>query len=163
MTKKYFIQLADYNIWANNIVHTWLDDITDEQWSMPIVSSFNSISETVLHITSAENVWYERLTKVPAPVWLQSNFKGQKEELRSIWRKSSQNLKSFVENFDETNLSGKLAFKRLNGDAYEMPYYQLFAHIFNHSTYHRGQLVTMLRQAGFPGIGSTDLMNFFRI
>lgn len=28
-------------------------------------------------------------------------------------------------------------------------FWQTFSHIINHSTYHRGQLVTLLRQAGF--------------
>lgn len=162
MSKQYFIQQADYNIWANKIVHGWLLTITDEQWKMPIVSSFNSLSETALHIASAENVWLERLHKVPSPAWIQSTFNGSKAELLEQWIKASQGLQSFVESFDETKLHDNLAFKRLNGEAYDMPYYQLFAHIFNHSTYHRGQLVTMLRQAGFTGISSTDLLGFFR-
>ena len=73
-----------------------------------------------------------------------------------------ENLKSFIEKFDETKLPVNLSFKRLNGDPYEMPHYQVFAHVFNHSTYHRGQIVTMLRQVGFAGVGSTDMVGFFR-
>jgi hypothetical protein len=41
-----------------------------------------------------------------------------------------------------------------NGDTGQMPYYQTFAHIVNHSTYHRGQLVTLLRQAGYDQFSS---------
>jgi len=29
MTKAYFIELAEYNIWANNIVLSWIDKIMD--------------------------------------------------------------------------------------------------------------------------------------
>jgi len=29
MTKKYFQELAEYNLWANNIVCNWLDQIND--------------------------------------------------------------------------------------------------------------------------------------
>jgi uncharacterized damage-inducible protein DinB len=32
-------------------------------------------------------------------------------------------------------------------------------HVVNHSTYHRGQLTTMLRQLGAPGI-TTDFLVF---
>jgi len=162
MTKEYFIELAEYNIWANNILLGWLDKITDELWSQHVISSFNSIGETVLHITSAETVWIERLQKAEAPVWLQSDFKGTRDELIGIWRKSSAGLKKFLENFEDSAMMEKLVFKRLNGDRYEMPHYQVFAHVFNHSTYHRGQLVTMLRQVGFTAVGSTDMLGFYR-
>lgn len=162
MTKEYFIQLADYNVWANDIVHSWLTNITDEQWNQTVMSSFNSIAATTLHIASAESVWLDRLNNVPAPVWLSSVFNGSKDEAVAIWNKASKGIRTFLGNFDETKLPVNLAFKRLNGDAYEMPHFQVFAHLFNHSSYHRGQLVTMLRQVGFSDVGSTDMLGFFR-
>ena len=162
MTKKYFTEVAAYNFWANDIVWGWLDQISDEQWNQNIVSSFNSIGETALHIVSAETIWLDRLNKVEAPVWIQSTFKGSKEETIELWKNATAGLKKFVDGFDEANMMDILVFKRLNGDRYEMPHYQVFAHIFNHSTYHRGQLVTMLRQAGFTNVGSTDKLGFYR-
>jgi len=129
---------------------------------MHVISSFNSIGETVLHITSAETIWLDRLNKVESPVWLQSTFKGTRNEVVALWKKASAEIKKAVEDFNESAMMEKLVFKRLNGDRYEMPHYQVFAHIFNHSTYHRGQLVTMLRQVGFTDVGSTDMLGFFR-
>ncbi len=162
MTKQYFTELADFNIWANDIVCDWLMQLGEEQWNRNIISSFNSISETTLHILSAEQAWLERFQGNKNIVWQQSVFKGSKEEVVNFWKHASQGLKDFISGFDENMLQQNLDFKRLNGDAYSMPWYQLFAHVVNHSTYHRGQLVTMLRQAGFEGIGSTDLLGFYR-
>ena len=162
MTKQYFIGLADYNIWANDIVLAWLSNINDEQWNKYVESSFNSIAETVLHIVSAESIWLERLNKLESPVWLQSTFKGTKDETTALWKKSSAGLKKFVNGFNDSAMMDKLVFRRLNGDSYEMPHYQVFAHIFNHSTYHRGQLVTMLRQVDYTNVSSTDMLVFFR-
>ena len=161
MTKQYFKELAEYNLWANNIVCSWLKQISDEQWNREIISSFNSIQETALHIISAENAWLQRFNKVTFE-WLQSTYKGTKDEHIKLWIDTSTKLKAFVDAFDENNLNTNLDFKRLNGDAYSMPYYQLFAHVVNHATYHRGQLVTMLRQAGFTNINSTDLLGIYR-
>ena len=161
MTKQYFKELAEYNVWANNIVCSWLDQINDEQWNKEIISSFNSIQETVLHIISAEKAWLERFEQKPVE-WLQFTYKGSKEEHIILWKKISANLKDFIDGFDESKLEEILDFKRLNGDAYSMPHYQLIAHVINHSTYHRGQLVTMLRQAGFTTVGSTDLLGVYR-
>ncbi|MGN6213810.1 DinB family protein [Parafilimonas sp.] len=161
MNKQYFIELAEYNLWANNIACGWLENISDEQWNKPIVSSFSSIQETVLHIISAENTWLQRFRHEPVK-WLQSTYKGTKAEHIALWKKTSEAFKIFVENFNEMDLTKNCDFKRLNGDAYSMPFYQLFAHVVNHATYHRGQLVTMLRQSGFINVGSTDLLGYYR-
>jgi uncharacterized damage-inducible protein DinB len=164
MTKSYFIQLAGYNVWANNIFCSWFEKISDEQWTQEVVSSFNSIQATTLHIAGAEHIWLQRMVKEKQEnhVWLPSVFTGSKDEHIALWKKTSSALKDFVESFDENNLQKNLDFKRLNGDAYSMPYYELLPHIFNHSTYHRGQLVTMLRQVGFTDVEATDMLGFFR-
>jgi len=161
MTKDYFKEAAEYNLWANTIVCNWLEQISDEQWSKEISSSFNSIRETVLHTLSAERAWLQRFKKEPVE-WLQSTYKGTKENHIKLWKETSTDLKAFIDAFDEKDLDTNLDFKRLNGEAYSMPHYQLFAHVVNHATYHRGQLVTMLRQAGFSNVGSTDLLGVYR-
>jgi len=163
MTKKYFIELAEYNIWANDITRSWLEKITHEQWSEKIISSFNSIQETVLHIVSAETAWLQRLQKKEKIAWLQMEFKGSKEENIALWKNASKQLKEFMDLFDEAKMNDMLTFKRFNGEENTMQYYEVFAHTFNHSTYHRGQVVTMLRQAGFTNVQSTDLLGFYRI
>jgi uncharacterized damage-inducible protein DinB len=161
MTKDYFIQLADYTIWANDKVHSWLEKITDEQWKQPIVSSFNSLEATVVHTAGAERIWLDRLNHVEAPVFLTAVFKGSKKEGIEIWRNTSLGLKSFVEKFDEANLQQPLRFTRVDGNTYELAHDQLFLHVFNHSTYHRGQMVTMLRQVGFTDMSSIDISTYF--
>ena len=162
MTKDYFKEAAEYNLWANNIVCNWLEQISDEQWNKEIISSFNSIQETVLHTISAERAWLERFKKNPQTVWIQSSFKGSREDHIKLWKETSTELKAFIDAFDEKDLYTSLDFKRLNGDAYSMPHYQLFAHVVNHATYHRGQLVTMLRQVGFTNVSATDLLGVYR-
>jgi uncharacterized damage-inducible protein DinB len=93
---------------------------------------------------------------------LQSTYKGTKEDHIKLWKETSAWFKAYIEDFNEDDLTKKLDFKRLNGEAYSMPYYQLFAHVVNHATYHRGQLVTMLRQSGFLNVSSTDLLGYYR-
>src|SRR5882672_12580093 len=115
MTKNYFIQLAEYNIWANDIVHSWFTKISDEQWNQPVISSFDSIAETALHTAGAEKIWMERLNKLENPVLLTTVFKGSKNELMVIWKKASKDLRSFVGSFEESKLGHLLSFTRANG------------------------------------------------
>ncbi len=162
MTKEYFKELADYNLQATNMACGWLAQLSDEYWKQHVVSSFNSIRETVLHLISAENAWVQRFYKKEHIEWLQATFTGTKDEHLALWKKTSTAFKEFIDAFDEAKLNEPLDFKRLNGEAYSMPYYQLVAHAVHHASYHRGQLVTMLRQVGFTDLGSTDLLNFYR-
>jgi len=163
MTKAYFIELANYNIWANDIVCNWLEQVTEQQWEQDVESSFNSIQGTVLHLISAEHVWVQRLQQQEKTEWLASSYKGNKAEHIALWKQASANLKKLLEDFDENNLPVKFEFKRINGEVNALQYYQAFAHIFNHSTYHRGQVLTMLRQVGFTNVGSTDMLIFYRL
>ena len=161
MNKKYFIEFADFNIWATDIFCSMLEQISDEQWQQKIASSFNTIQETTLHIISAEKAWLQRFKKETVE-WLQFSYKGSRTEHIQLWRQASADLKNYISEFDENELTTILHYKRLNGEEKSTPFYIMFTHVFNHSTYHRGQLVTMLRQVGFTDIKSTDLIVFFR-
>ena len=161
MTKQYFMTLAEYNIWANDIVHSWLEKISDDQWAQTINSSFPSLSATALHTAGAETIWFDRLSKAAEPRWLPNMIKGDKKEVQDAWRNASASLKSFIENFDESKLEESVSFKRPDGNTYQLQHYQIFAHVFNHSTYHRGQIVTMLRQTGFTSVHSIDQSTYF--
>jgi uncharacterized damage-inducible protein DinB len=44
---------------------------------------------------------------------------------------------------------------------FAQPLWQCLQHVANHSTYHRGQITTMLRQLGAKPAG-TDLIGFYR-
>jgi uncharacterized damage-inducible protein DinB len=160
--KAYFEELAAYNIWANQRVISWLQQLSEEQWSMEITSSFSSIRDTTVHILGAEKAWLERLQKVENVIWLPAVFQGSKEETIVRWETASQQLADFIGNTPDNRYEEVIHFKRLNGDKHHLKIRECFAHVFNHSTYHRGQLVTMLRQAGFTALESTDLLQFYR-
>jgi uncharacterized damage-inducible protein DinB len=164
MMKKYFIELAAYNSWANDNAISWLEKITVEQWEQPVDSSFENIATTVIHVANAESIWLQRLKGVALEkqVWLTKEFKGTKEEALKVWKQASLDLEKFFTDFDETKMQDDFSFRRLNGEFYTVTYYQVLAHIFNHSTFHRGQLVTMLRQTGFTELSSTDITQYFR-
>lgn len=161
--KAYFEELADYNSWANELIINWASEISDDQWQAPLISSFSSIRDTFIHVVGAEHVWWQRLNKEESTTWIPAIFNGTKEEALALLSTSSAHLASFVKATPESQLSEEIYLRRLNGEENHMKVSEIFAHVFNHSTYHRGQLVTMFRQVGFTGVGSTDLLNFYRM
>lgn len=161
MTKEYFLALANYNNWTDDIAIEWLNQINDEQWNRPIISSFSSIKQTVIHLVSAKKIWIDFWTKAPNPVYLSSEFKGTKDELIEIWEKASVDLTNFMEKFSDENYRQPVSFIYPNGREGQMIFWQTFHHFVNHATYHRGQLVTLLRQVGFTSFTNTDLATYF--
>jgi len=161
--KKYFTALAQYNYWADHIAINWLNQINEDQWNQINISSFSSIKETAIHIASAEKVWIDFWTKVSDPVYLSVKFKGSKDDLIEIWKKSSAGLKDFIEKYPEDKYMEQVSFSYPKGGDGQMEFWQTISHIVNHSTYHRGQLVTLLRQADFTRLSSIDLATYYII
>lgn len=160
MNKNYFLELAQYNIWANQKMINWLSQISEEQWSQKLVGSFESIETTAIHTAGSEKLWFERLNNQAQP-FLSLTFDGNKNDLIEIWKNASENLKNYVFDVSEEDLQESFAYKSLKEDDFSRLKYQAIAHVFNHSTYHRGQLVNYLRQVGFIDVDTTDLIYFY--
>jgi uncharacterized damage-inducible protein DinB len=161
MNMHYFKGLMTYTHWADQKVISWLERINDKQWNQVHTSSFSSIRETVVHIAGAEKIWIDFWMNTPNPVYLSSRFNGSTDDLLKIWKQASEGMEQFVAEFPEEQFSDQVTFRYPRGGEGNMKYWQSFAHIVNHSTYHRGQLVTLLRQSGFTELVSIDLATYY--
>ncbi|MFM2393064.1 MAG: hypothetical protein RLZZ546_1046 [Bacteroidota bacterium] len=160
--EKYIANLSNYNHWANEKICNWVNKLTTQQWEQELIGSFASIKKTVLHILAAESLWFDRINERPAK-WNEEIYNNQSiEKISDEWLKMSSNLVTFCESQSEIFLEKIITYSRLNGDIYSQPLYEILSHVFNHSTYHRGQIITLLHQVGFHDVGSTDLLLFFR-
>jgi uncharacterized damage-inducible protein DinB len=159
--EEYIKSLSQYNIWANGLISDWIRQLSDEQWTMPQQSSFPTIADTVAHIIAAEAIWLQRLTLVAEPRWIGNDNLGTRMDYITMWSKTSKELKEYCDSIDKEKLEEVINFKRLNGEAHSLSVQPILGHVFNHSTYHRGQIVTMMRGVGYDEISSTDLSTFF--
>ena len=82
-------------------------------------------------------------------------------ELKSFADSIEQERQAFLSGLNEGALHAKLQFTDMAGTPYAAPLVQLMQHVVNHSTYHRGQVTTMLRQVGAEA-ASLDMLYFFR-
>jgi len=69
--------------------------------------------------------------------------------------------RAYLEDLGDDRIESKLHCRSTQGDSFTMPLGELFIHCANHSTYHRGQIVTMLRQVGVAP-PNTDYTQFAR-
>lgn len=161
MNRKYLLELADYNIWANDKLIGWLLQISVEQFEQPLIGSFKNIYETTLHMVAAEKIWHERLVNNVSE-WLGITFEGDRAMMLETWKRTSNDLRQYIFDVSEEELTEKFAFFTRDGTHFYMERYKALAHAFNHSTFHRGQLITLLRQVGFTDVSTTDLINYYR-
>jgi uncharacterized damage-inducible protein DinB len=147
-----------YNIWANNKFIDSLSNVDEELLNQKIEASFPSIMKTVSHLWMAEMGWLSRLQGKGWEVSEITNFSGTAYELFKSWQKTSAAFKNFVEN---TDLEKNLHFDH-KGESYSIPFREIAQTVFTHGSYHRGQLVIMMRQLGISDIPKTDYIEWVR-
>jgi len=162
LMKDLLLNYTRYNLRANKLLCDVMAALTDEQIDMEIVSSFPSIRKTVYHMWGAEDIWKRRLSRESTDTWAPKHFKGAFTEALQSWQDTSQWYIDFIQAAGDELLLGNLTYKNMAGDEYTNSVRDIVQHVMNHSTYHRGQLVTMLRQAGVTEIPSTDYIAFLR-
>jgi uncharacterized damage-inducible protein DinB len=153
-----FARLYAYNDWANERMLAAIGTLSDEQAGQPIVSSFASIRETLDHIAFAEWLWLGRFKgddPTPRPEWQTL------DELRDVLRSVALERGAFLATLTDDAVAATIDYRSTNGDPFSAALGDILFHCANHSTYHRGQLVTMLRQVGAVPPG-TDFMPFTR-
>ena len=159
--KELLQQYAAYNMWANKLMVETISKLSDDDINREITGSFPSLYKTMLHMWFAEEVWWQRHKLVENIVLQSTGFAGSFKELADNHAKQSRQWSDWVNGATETQLLHVFAFVR-NKEQLKMPVYQMLQHVFNHAAYHRGQLVTMLRQLGVDKIPSTDFSTFCR-
>lgn len=161
MTPEEIRQLFDYNDWANQRSLEGATQLSEEQFTKPLGSSFPSVRDTLAHICSGEWVWLERCQgRTPAAFPDVSHIQTI-SALRDHWAPQAEQLRTFVWDLGLTDLDRVMEYKTFNFGVYKNPVWQSLQHLANHGTYHRGQITTLLRQLGAKPV-LTDLMHFYR-
>ena len=160
--KKFIREYSAYNLWANERLCNVTAFLNDAQFNQEIISSFPSIQKTLLHIWDTQSIWIERLKGNSPTSFPSSDFSGTRQEVLEGVIRSSVELEEMAYFHGKKDLRQRKSYATLKGGKYTSAVYQVFVHVFNHSTYHRGQLVTMFRQAGVNDLPQTDLIYFYR-
>ena len=151
-----------FNVWANTKTADVLREISDEIYFKENKSSFPSIGKTVVHIWGAQNIWLKRMQGESLTTWPHQADQDSKEGQLNGMVQSSQNILDFIKSKDEAFLSSLYSYTNMKGEPFRDPVEDTLFHVVNHSTYHRGQIITMLREAGVTKVSSTDLILYLR-
>lgn len=161
--KQLLVQFATYNIWANNEMLAVILALTEEQQKQEITSSFPSIYKTSFHVYDAESIWLQRLNGIQNFNRPSNNKDASMQDIANGWQQQSKLWLEWISNATEEQISQTFAYKNVKGESFEQPLNEVLLHLFNHGTYHRGQLITMLRQLGVQKIPATDFVHWARM
>jgi uncharacterized damage-inducible protein DinB len=153
--------LYDFNAWANHRAIEACAALTPEQFTRDLASSFRSVRDTLAHIYGAQWIWLERWHgRTPVALPSAADFPDL-DTVRRRFIEIDRNLVDFAASLNADDLHRVIHFKTIAGTPNAQPLWQMLQHVANHSTYHRGQITTLLRQLGAKAT-STDLIAFYR-
>ncbi|MEO7922488.1 MAG: DinB family protein [Chitinophagaceae bacterium] len=154
--KELLREYAAYNAWASQRIIDVILALPEEKQLAEIPSSYNSLYKTVLHIWDAESGWWQRMKLQERVVFPSENENGTFKEISASLIQQSKQWEEWVNGTSDQMLEHVFQYHDRKGTPFKMPIYQMIHHVFNHGTYHRGQLINMLRQLGVDKLPSTD-------
>ena len=164
MLKATLIRYTNYNLWANELLLNVIEkNVSNANFDKEISSSFPSLKKTIYHILDAELIWMKRLNGESLTDWPGKNFSGSLKEAKERILANDKEFINFVDNSSDEELAIPFTYKNIEGKMFSNPVWESILHCMNHSTYHRGQAVTMMRQLGVAELPSTDFITYCRI
>lgn len=160
--KEVLTQLAAYTIWANQQIIDTINQLPEEKQKQQVPSSFTSLYTTLLHMYDAESIWWQRMKLQERILRPSDDFSGDMKELTSNLLHQNKQWYEWIVNATEHQLQHVFHYQNTKREQFKQPIYQMLTHVFNHGTYHRGQLVNMLRQLEVDKIPGTDFIAWSR-
>lgn len=160
--KEILIQLSSYHFWANSLLLDLINQLPEEKQKQEVASSFTSLYQTLLHMLNAESIWWQRMKLQERIVVPGENFSGDMKELSILFLHQNRQWNHWIVNASEHQLQHVFQYHNSKREQFKQPVYQMILHVFNHGTYHRGQLVNILRQLGIEKIPATDFIVWAR-
>ena len=170
ITQEYLLTMAGYNQWINARVYAAARQLPAKELAAQRNAFFGSIIGTLNHIVVGDTIWLQRFaTHSSAFVSL--------DPIRQLQRPSALNqilfddlddlferrelidaaILRWAEELTESDLAHVIVYTRMAGAPARKPLHSLLVHFFNHQTHHRGQVTTLLSQAGVD-VGVTDIL-----
>jgi uncharacterized damage-inducible protein DinB len=167
-----YATLIDYNYWARDRLLDALAPLSSAEYLQDRGNSFRSLRDTAVHIYSGEWAWYSRWRGESPSGHVPADRFPDVPSLREAWSTLEREVSGLLTGLDAGSLervyldAGSLErvydYQSFSGAVGRASLAQMVEHVVNHGSYHRGQITTMLRQAGLAAPLSMDLMVFFR-
>jgi uncharacterized damage-inducible protein DinB len=171
---EHYRAMARYNRWMNRKLFGLVGSLDAAEQKRDRGAFFGSIHRTLNHLLLADRAWMLRLTgdreryvslaASGEPIVIDGLGIELYEDFEFLLRereRTDEDIVTWTYSLDEAALDATLEYPNFRGDPQSHLLWWAVAQLFNHQTHHRGQLTTLLMQAGIdPGV--TDLIAMLR-
>lgn len=162
--------LATYNKIMNLQVYEAASKLSIEDLRLDRQAFFASILGTLNHLVVGDTIWLKRFSqqdrhqqslmpikKLQLPTALNQILFSDLDLLAQHRKMLDDLIVRWMDELSEGDLDNRLSYINTKGVKSTKIVFDVLLHFFNHQTHHRGQLSTLLFQAGVD-IGATDLI-----
>ncbi|MBA2665640.1 MAG: DinB family protein [Trueperaceae bacterium] len=151
-------RMLAYLDWANAAMLTGARTLDDDVLRADVGSSFGSIHGTLQHMLWAERLWFERWARGADP----DDYAAPDDlgSLQEAWQVLAEERRTWFEALDERAAEEEVPFQHFRDGEQRAVLSDLVQHVITHASFHRGQVVGMMRQAGVtpPATGMRTFM-----
>lgn len=169
--REYAVTMAAYNRWMNDKVCEAAARLPHEAVVEDRGAFFGSILGTLNHLLAADLIWLNRYvshhpTRFEAldpilgmvrPTAIDQLLHDRLAPLHAQRRELDALIEEWAGRLTDADLDQVLTYANSKGVVSHRDFGGLLMHFFNHQIHHRGQVTTLLTQAG-EDVGATDLL-----
>ncbi len=130
--KSYFLNLLAYDDWANQQIWQSINQ-------KPLINP--KIENLFSHLLSAQKTWLNRClhNSENTPLW------DTQPDLEKLMISNHQGWVAFIEKLNDDDFEKMISYQTTSGMPFETILKDILTHLINHGTYHRGQIVQLLK------------------
>ncbi len=130
--RDHFMQLFEYDAWANAQVLECMELAPLENPKIELLFS---------HILNAQKIWLARCldTGQQIDTWVLN------KDLKGLMIENVEGMKNYFQKLNDGDFEQTVTYKNSKGVSFENCLKDILTHLVNHGTYHRGQIVQLLK------------------
>jgi uncharacterized damage-inducible protein DinB len=154
--------LMRYKAWANELVFRAAAQLPPEELTAPRKIVFGSLLRTLNHVYAMDDVWRAHLEGRPHSYTTRNpEACPSLAELRAAQLAMDAWFVGYADSLTDAKREEVVSFRFIGGGPGAMTRRDILLHVANHGTYHRGNVASMMYQAGVAP-PTTDLPVFLR-
>jgi uncharacterized damage-inducible protein DinB len=149
--------LTAFNSWATERVFRAVEALPPGEVTRDMKSSHRTVHGTLTHLVGAEKLWLSRMLGTSEGTMLKGKEVPTIADVRKLWEQTGFGIAKFLGTMTDRKLQEKFTYATPAGEQFTYTFTQALQHVVDHSTYHRGQVITLVRQMGHtpPSTGMT--------
>ena len=131
--KNHFLNLFQYDAWANGLILQSIEEKSIQNQKIELLFS---------HLLIAQKVWLNRCINKDEDFELWS----MKQDLVDFLNQNTLDWLNYLESLENSSFENSINYQNTKGQEFNTLLKDILIHIVNHGTYHRGQIIQLLKE-----------------